>query len=353
MIPSLIFALQTMTLEEKAGQVLMVGFKGNVPNEEALTLIQDTKVGGIIYYNWSNDLGSPEQVKTLSAGLQDLAGDIPLLIAADQEGGKVARLKNGFTLSPGNEAIAAVGDPNVAEQMAFVMGCEMHDVGVNMNLAPVVDINSNPNNPIIGSRSFGNNPDTVSIFGQKAVDGYKKAHVITTLKHFPGHGDVEVDSHLDLPIINKSLEELERVELVPFIHLSASADAMMMAHLLVPALDAENCSSLSEKTISYLRKDVGFEGLIITDSLVMEGVLKQCLTVDEAAIRALNAGNDMLIIGGKLLIGQDKVELTSKDIQRIHRSIIEAVRTNRLPESRLDAAVTKILHLKQKLAKDA
>ncbi len=344
--------LQTMTVEEKVGQVLMVQFYGKVANDDARTLILDTKVGGIIYYNWANELSSPEQVRTLSASLQNLTQEnrlpIPLLIAIDQEGGKVTRLKNGFTLSPGNEALGMTGDPTLAEEMAFIMGLEMHAVGVNMNLAPVVDVNSNPKNPIIGSRSFGNNPETVSAFGQKALDGYKNAYIITTLKHFPGHGDVEVDSHLDLPTINKSIEELEQVELLPFARLASSADAIMTAHLFVPALDAENCSTVSEKTISYLRNKIGFDGLIITDSLVMQGVLKRCLTVDEAAIQALNAGNDMLILGGKQLIGENKkLELKAEDIQRIHNSLVTAVKTNRISEERLNEAVTKILKIKE------
>jgi beta-N-acetylhexosaminidase len=345
--------IQTMTLEEKVGQLLMVNFHGEVANNEAKTLIQDTKVGGIIYYNWSNGLSSPEQVQDLSFGLQKLTQNnripIPLFIAVDQEGGVVARLNNGFTTFPGNRALGETHDPNLAEMAAFSIGQELQAVGVNMNFAPVVDVNINPRNPIIGVRSFGDDPETVLTFGEKALHGYRQANIIASLKHFPGHGDVEIDSHEDLPIIHKSMKELEQVELLPFAKLASSSDMIMTAHLLVPALDKENCSTLSEKTLAYLKNTIGFKGVIITDSLVMEGVLKKCHTVDEAAIQALNAGCDILLLGGKQLIGgHANLALTVSDIHRIHGSIVNAVKSDRISEARLNQAVEKILRLKKR-----
>ena len=343
--------LKNMSLEEKVGQLLMVHFHGETINEDARILVQDTKVGGIIYYNWSNGLSSPEQVQTLSAGLQELTKgnhkSIPLLIAADQEGGVVARLQSGFTRFPGNRALGETDDPNLAKEAALAMGEELLAVGINMNLSPVVDVNSNPRNPVIGVRSFGDNPETVIAFGEKSLSGFKQAHVIATLKHFPGYGDVDVDPHKDLPVIYKSKENLEKVELLPFAKLASSADAIMTAHILVPALDAENCSTLSEKTLKYLRDVIGFQGVIVTDSLVMDGVLKKCHSVDEASIMALNAGCDILILGGKLLIGEHtRVELTTADIQRIHGSIVKAVKSGLVSEVKLDEAVERILKLK-------
>lgn len=345
--------IQTMTLEEKVGQLLMVHFHGEVVNEDARTLIHDTKVGGIIYYNWSNGLNSPEQVQNLSFGLQKLTQDnrlpIPLFIAVDQEGGVVARLDNGFTVFPGNRALGETRDPNLAQMAALSMGQELQAVGVNMNFAPVVDININPRNPIIGVRSFGDHPETVLTFGAKALHGYKQANIIASLKHFPGHGDVEIDSHEDLPIVHKSMKELEQVELLPFAKLALSTDMIMTGHLLVPALDKEHCSTLSEKTLTYLKNTIGFEGVIITDSLVMEGVLKKCHTIDEAAIQALNAGCDILLLGGMQLIGEHvNLELTVSDIQRIHCSIVCAVKSGRVSETRLNKAVEKILRLKER-----
>lgn len=342
-----------MTIEEKVGQVMMVHFQGEAVNEDARTLIQGTKVGGIIYYNWSNGLNSPQQVRMLSFDLQKLTesnkNPIPLLIAVDQEGGVVSRLKHGFTEFPGNRALGETGDPNLAEIAAQMMSRELQDVGVNMNLAPVVDINCNPKNPAIGIRSFGDDPETVLLFVESTLKGYAQNHLISTLKHFPGHGDVTVDSHENLPVIRKPIQELEQMELLPFTKLADKADAIMTAHLLVTALDQENCSTLSEKTLSYLKNTIGFKGVIITDSLLMKGVLKKCHTVDEAAIKALNAGCDILLLGGKQLIeGNTDLELSVKDVQRIHSSIVNAVKKGRVPEARLNDAVRKILKLKER-----
>ncbi len=340
-----------MTLEEKVGQLLMVHFNGEVANEDARFLIQETQVGGIIYYNWSNGLTSPEQVCNLSLGLQELAQEnrlsIPLVIAVDQEGGKVTRLREGFTELLGNSSLGETGDPGLARESALIAGKELRAVGITLNLAPVVDVNVNPQNPVIGARSFSHDPQVVADFGKAALEGYRESGISACLKHFPGHGDVTVDSHQDLPIVSKSMKELEEVELFPFAKLSSTADAIMTAHLLVPVFDEENCSTLSAKTLSYLRDTLLFEGVIITDSLVMEGVLKKCKTVDEAAIQALNAGCDLLLLGGKQLVGEDRcLELTPKDIQRIHRSLMDAVKSGRIQEGRVDEAVEKILKLK-------
>lgn len=342
-----------MSLEEKVGQLLMVNFHGERVNDDAKILVQEIKVGGIIYYNWANGLTSPEQIQMLSDGLQDLTKNnriaVPLLIATDQEGGVVSRLQSGFTSFPGNRALGETKDPLLAKAAAFAMGEELQAVGINMNLAPVVDINSNPRNPVIGVRSFGESAKTVIAFGKQALLGFKQAHVLTTLKHFPGHGDVSIDSHEDLPVIHSSKQELEKVELLPFAKLASSADAIMTAHILVPALDPDNCSTLSEKTLNYLREVIGFQGVILSDSLAMNGVLKKCHSIDEAAIMALQAGCDMLILGGKFLIdGDTKCELSATLVRRIHSSIVGAVKSGRLSECKINEAVQRVLKLKER-----
>lgn len=346
------YSMEHMTLEEKVGQLFIVHFHGDSTNEDSKTLIHDVKVGGIIYYNWANGLTSPQQVQDLSFGLQELVRNtsaaIPLFIAVDQEGGIVSRLNKGFTVFPGNRALGETQDPDLAQAAAYAMGQELQAVGVNMNFAPVVDVNSNLKNPIIGIRAFSNKPEIVAAFGEKSLAGYKQAHIITSLKHFPGHGDVEIDSHEDLPVINKTLQELEHCELVPFAQLAPCADMIMTAHLLVPALDKERCSTVSEKTLSYLKNSLNFTGVIITDSLTMQGVLKKSTSIDEAAIQALNAGCDILLLGGKQLIGNTYLELTVEDIKRIHRSIVNAVKNNQVSQERLDQAVKKILTLKKR-----
>ncbi len=346
-------SLKEMTLEEKVGQLLMVHFHGDDINEDAKKLVQNVHVGGIIYYNWSNDLNSPQQIRNLSLHLQELAiknrFPIPLLIAVDQEGGVVNRLTNGFTIFPGNKALAMTGDLKLGELSAFAMGQELRAVGVNLNLSPVVDINNHFASSVIGIRSFGYSVDKVISFAKNSMLGYGRAGIITSLKHFPGHGHVKVDSHEDLPVLNKSLEQLENMEFVPFGELASQADIIMTAHIMVPAFDSKNCTTLSKDTLSYLRRELGFEGVIMTDSLVMEGLLKNCSSIDEAAIRALNAGCDILLLGGKKMMGSvANLELTVADVQRIHAAIVNAVRKGIVSESRLNEAVQRILDLKKR-----
>lgn len=344
--------IQNMSLEEKVGQLLIAHFHGEMINKDAKTLVQKTKVGGIIYYSWSNGLNSLKQVQNLSRGLQELAKEnripVPLFIATDQEGGAVTRLSGEFTAWPGNRALAMAGDLDLAEACILAMALELNAGGINMNFSPVVDVANNPRNPVIGIRAFGTSAETVSAFGKQVVEGYKQRHIIATLKHFPGLGDVTVDPHEGLPILSKSLEELEKVELVPFRKLAPSVDAIMTAHVLVPAFDEKSCATLSEKTLNYLKNQMEFKGLIIADSLAMQGVLKRCHTVEEAAIQALNAGCDMLILGGRQLLGEHiGFELTPLDIQNIHHAILSAVKSGHISETRVDEAVKKILHLKE------
>ncbi len=331
----------------------MVHFNGETANEDAETLVQKVHVGGVIYYNWANGLHSPKQVSHLSLGLQKLASRnrlaIPLFIAVDQEGGVVARLERGFTVFPGNKALGMTGDPGLAEQSALAIGQECSVVGVNMNLSPVVDVNNNPRNPVIGIRSFGDTTETVISFAKRAMQGYQKAGIVSCLKHFPGHGDVEVDSHEVLPVIQKSKRQLEQVELLPFSELAAQADAIMTAHIIVPAIDSANCATLSTDVLNVLRQEIGFKGVIIADSLVMEGVLKNASSVDDVAIRAFNAGCDILMLGGKQLTGAHaSLELKTADVERIHTSLVNAVKNGLISEARLNEAVQRILNLKSK-----
>lgn len=346
-------AATALSIEEKVGQILMVHFHGEIANEEAKTLIQEIKVGGFIYYNWSNGLHSPTQVKNLSLSLQQLAKEndpsIPLFIAIDQEGGRVARLRNGFTSFPANQTVAEKGDPELAKKIALTIGEELSSVGINLNFAPVIDINNNPKNPIIGTRSFGSDPFTVTEFGKKALEGYRESSIIATLKHFPGHGDVVIDSHEALPVIHKSLQELEENELIPFTKLASSTEMIMTAHLLIPALDPDHCTTLSSKSLSYLKETIGFKGVIITDSLAMKGVLGSGQTIDEITIAAFNAGCDILLLGGASLVNsKPEVEFKLNDIKRIYHSLIQAVKNGRISENRLNEAVEKILKLKEK-----
>lgn len=335
-----------VTLEEKVGQLLMVHFNGEGVNEDARKLIQEVKVGGIIYYTWANGLRSPQQVQSLSEVLQELA-ETPLLIAIDQEGGNVVRLTEGFTKVPGNDVVGSSGDPSMAQAVAETIGGELRAVGINMNLAPVVDVYSDPDSPL-GPRCFSSDPETVATFGHRAIIGYHNQGVTTTLKHFPGHGGVSIDSHEDLPVLVKSLDELESLELIPFARLSPHTDAIMTAHILVPALDQVNCATLSKAILGLLREHLGFQGVIISDSLVMSGVLKCTGSVDEAAKQALIAGCDILLLGGKLFHGTNSNEVSVEDIERIKSYLVDGVRKGDIDLQRVDDAYNRVLALKKR-----
>lgn len=344
-----------LTLEAKVGQIIMAHFHGNYANENARVLLQDVGVGGIILYNFSNELQDPAQVRKLTRGLVEMSQASPTktppLIAIDQEGGIVSRLKreNKFTEFPGNRAVAMTGDSDLARKCAYAMGKEMRAVGITMNLAPVVDVDD-ASEPVIGIRSFAKTADLVTEFGGKALQGYHEAEMLTCLKHFPGIGNASLDSHLELPILNKSADELIEAELQPFFALAKDTDAIMSAHVLIPQIDGKYCATLSEKILNgIVRKKLHFKGAIISDSLVMQAVLKNCDgSLKEAAILALKAGCDLLILGGKQLVRTSEQELGVQDIQQIYLAIVDAVKEGRISEDRLNTAVSRILKMKEK-----
>ncbi len=313
--------LVTLGLEEKVGQMLMTHFH---TIEDAKKLIEEAHIGGVIYYNWSNDLSSPEKVKETSENLQRLAS-IPLLIAIDQEGGIVARLKEGFTTFPGARLLGLTDDPDLAKDIALAMGQEMRSVGINLNLAPVVDIAETVKSSLL-RRSFGNSPEKVVLFAEKVLEGFRESGLFSCLKHFPGHGSVENDSHYTLPVQKKTKDELLKSDLVPFSLLAKHADTIMTGHIMVPELDGEKCGTLSFNILGLLRKKIGFDGVIITDSLVMKGVLEQADSVLDAAIQSIQAGADIILLGGKQLNTEGELELTATDVCNIHQGILAAVR---------------------------
>lgn len=344
-----------LTLEEKVGQLLVVHFNGTAANEDVRRLIEEAHVGGFIYYNWSNGLDSPSQVKQLSQGLQAMASKkhrgVPLFIAVDQEGGPVRRLTTGFTGFPSNAALGRTGCVEYAEKMALAMGKELMAVGVNVNFAPVVDVNVNKDNPVIGVRSFGKSVDDVVSFGEAALKGYREAKVISCLKHFPGHGDVSVDPHGGLPAVNKRKDELSQVELMPFQQLGKKADMIMTAHVMLPKVDQRKCATCSFIILDgILRKGMRYQGVIISDSLVMQGVLdNNAGKIENVVVNSFIAGCDLLLLGGKqLLASQDGYELSIDEVMRIHRHLVNNVKNGRIKEDRLNASVKRILQLKSK-----
>lgn len=325
--------LTKLTLEQKIGQLLILGIEDNTSTVSADTkqLIAEQGIGNIMLFK--RNIISEQQLNELTSELKKLpANNVPLWIAIDQEGGKVNRLPEKF---PSASELAEQNDTSVTEATGDLMGSTLEQLNIDVDFAPVLDINSNPKNPVIGSRAFGSTAESVITHSTAMLNGLGK-HVITVGKHFPGHGDTSVDSHISLPTINKSWEELEQLELIPFRSaIENNIDAIMVGHLFLPELDATYPASLSETIIShYLRDMLDFKGLIITDDLVMGGITEQ-YKITDAAVRALQAGNTMLIIGH---------EPEQQKLVRDH--LIEAVKQGVLDEALIDEKVRLVLLMK-------
>ena len=355
--------LQSMTLEEKVGQLFFSFFYGEELDSATREMIQETKLGNIMYYSWANGLKKPEQVKKLSKQVQTVMIDsvgVPALIAIDQEGGKVFRLGGDFTSFPGNRVLAATGNPELAREVGLAMAQEARAVGIAVNLAPVVDINSNPNNPVIGVRSFGDTPAVVIRFAHALIQGMHEGGVYVTLKHFPGHGNTDVDSHRGLPILRCTKESLYKNELLPFKELHKEADLIMTSHIFFPQIDPIYPASLSPLFLKdILRHEIGFEGIVISDSLVMQGIVPKQGSFEEAfqgisnaAIRAFQAGSDCLILG-RLEWATFPDAMTPERNQRMTQRVLscftQAVREGKVSEKQVDESVRRILCLKRKV----
>ncbi|GAA0921458.1 glycoside hydrolase family 3 protein [Streptomyces thermoalcalitolerans] len=366
--------ISRMTLEEKVGQLFVMrvyGHSATAPDQAdidanlkeigvrtAAELIARYRVGGIIYFSWAHNIRDPHQVADLSNGLQRASlaqpRGLPLLIATDQEHGAVCRVGRPATLFPGAMAIGAgekgqaalprkggkgrAGDSTAdARTLGRIAGAELRALGINQNYSPVADVNVNPANPVIGVRSFGADPDAVARLVAAEVKGYQESRVAATAKHFPGHGDTDVDSHYGFPVITHSRELWETLDAVPFrAAIRAGIDSIMTAHLQFPALDdSGDPATLSHPVLTgILRGELGYDGVVVTDSLGMEGVRTK-YGDDRVPVLALKAGVDQL--------------LNPPSLEVAWNAVLKAVRDGELTEARLDASLLRILRLKAKL----
>jgi beta-N-acetylhexosaminidase len=338
--------MSRMTLEEKVGQLFLVFFTGPELSPALREMINQYHIGGIVLFAISDNIRSTSQVARLINDTQNEAAThgagVPLLVAIDQEGGPIVRLTQGATVFPSNMAVGATGSIEDARLMAEVTAAELEALGINMNLAPVMDVNNNPDNPIIGVRSFGSSPDQVAQLGVAMIQTYKANGVIATAKHFPGHGDTAVDSHLSLPVIPHDLNHLEAVELAPFrAAIGAGVDAIMTAHVLIPAIEANSRlpATLSSKVLQGLLRDkLGYQGLIVSDSMGM-GAIDQMYGVTEATAMAFQAGDDILAFGA------DPTHSPAEQRPAYER-VLALVRSGMIPSGRLDESVRRILLVK-------
>jgi beta-N-acetylhexosaminidase len=332
--------IEQLSLAEKIGQMFACGLHGTEPSQEIIDVIQNYHIGGIIYFRRNIDTAA--QVGNLSHGLQKIAkqhSDIPLFISIDQEGGMVARIDREITLSPGNMALGATRDIEGVFEAAIISGKELRTMGINMNFAPCIDINNNPLNPVIGVRSYGENAELVKEMGQAAIRGFQESGVSATVKHFPGHGDTDTDSHLGLPSINHDMQRLEELELVPFQGaIEEGVDAIMTSHVVFPAIESSGVpATLSHHVLTgLLRKKLGYKGLVVTDCLEMSAI-SEGIGTDEGAVRAVEAGADLILISH-----------TYERQTNAIKALIQAVESGRISEQRIHESVERILHLKNK-----
>lgn len=331
--------LSTMTLDEKVGQLFQVRFDGDIITSAMRQTITDQHIGGVIYFQYNGNLNDPVRSAQFSNDLQAAAigpdgTDIPLLISMDQEGGRVIRITGGAE-GPGNMGIGASRSADMSYLMGSLFGSEIKAVGANMDLAPDLDVNNNAANPVIGVRSFGERPGLVSEMGIAYTDGLHSAGIIATGKHFPGHGDTNVDSHSGLPVVTYDFATLDTIHGRPFREAIANGlDCIMTAHIVVTCLDPVRPATLSPQVMDgYLRGNLGFDGVVMTDSMGMAGV-NAGYTVSEASVMAIKAGVDLLSL--------------SPDLTTALGAIKAAVLSGEIPQSRIDQAVTRILRLKHK-----
>ena len=280
----------------RVGQRFMVGFDGLEPSPDVKRLIADFGVGSVILF--ARNVDRPEQVADLVRELQGIARDadhdLPLLIAVDQEGGRVQRLRGPWTVWPPLRAVGRAGSEEMAREMGRAIALELVACGIRCNFAPVVDVDSNPRNPVIGDRSFGDDPELVGRLGRAMIEGLQGMGVAACAKHFPGHGDTDVDSHFDLPAVDHPLARLQDVELRPFRRaIDGGVATVMTAHVLVRELDPELPATLSPRVIDgLLRRELKFEGVIVSDDLEMQAVSRGWGVA--ASVLAAKAGCDLL-----------------------------------------------------------
>jgi beta-N-acetylhexosaminidase len=338
-----------LTLDQKVGQMMMVGIAGPSLDESAKAGIETDHFGNVAFLG--RNMTSLAQTRALANELQEAALEfndgIGMLVAADLEGGAVWRVPPEVPAFPSALAVARTGSSQIAMEAGAAVGNLALAMGLNMDLAPVLDVNDSPGNLVIGDRSYGSEPEFVAAFGEGFLRGLMDAGVIPTGKHFPGHGSTVSDPHVELPVVDHDADRIQAVELVPFRRaIEAGLPAVMTAHVYYPALSgpAPVPATLSQEIVTGLLRDsLGFDGVVISDDFSM-GAITGKFDVVDAAIRAVNAGVDIILVAGPV----DATETELLDMQMaIHDGIVQAVRDGQVTEETVDSAVARILALKR------
>jgi len=329
-----------LSLEDKVGQLMMVGFAGTGVDASVESLVRGRRVGGLCLFK--RNIVSGEQVARLNDDLRRLLADgIPPFVALDQEGGNVVRVRDDVVVLPGNMALGATRSAELAYAAGRAQGKDLKRLGFNMNLAPVLDVNLNPRNPVIGIRSYGDSVPLVAELGRAFVRGQQDAGLVTVAKHFPGHGDTTTDSHLTLPRLPHDLERLRQVELVPFrAFAQAGLASLMTAHVLFDALDPGVPATMSQRVLQgVLREELGFDGVLVSDDLEMKAIADH-YSVEEATVQGTLAGVDLFLVCHRADVQRRAIEALVKAVEsgRVpHQRVLEAHR-------RLDALCARFAH---------
>lgn len=327
----------TRSLEDKIGQMLLVGFQGLEAPDYILDWLREGCIGGVILFG--RNVESPEQVARMTQQIHETA-KYPALVAIDQEGGAVARLREGFTESPGAMALSATGNEKLTERMAHILGEEMKALGINWTYAPAVDISYNIDNPTVGTRSFGNDKEQVAMMTAATVRGFQTGGVAATAKHFPGLGNTAVDTHKELAVVDTSVEQVVINDLIPYqAAMQAGLASIMTTHTKFTALDTEYPATLSPVIVKrLLREELGFDGTVCTDCMEMKAITKH-YSAGESAVLAALAGIDVILFSH-----------TRTMQEAAYDGLLEAAQSGRIPIETIDTANERIAKLKEQFA---
>ena len=336
-------------IRREIGQLLIGSLPGTTIPPELRSLAREFQLGGVILF--ARNIEEPEQVAELSQDVQSLATETPLWVSVDQEGGRVARLRAPFTEWPPMATLGRSGDAVLAGRFAAALATELRAVGITLDYAPVLDIHTNPKNPVIGDRALAEDAATVGALGSAIIAGLQENGVAACGKHFPGHGDTSTDSHLELPVVEHPPDRIRRVEFVPFRDaIRADVAFMMTAHVLVPSLDEEKPATLSPRIVrGLLREELCYEGVILSDDLEMEALAKTYAPA-ESAVEAIAAGCDGVLVcrNTPALRANPKDRSRDIDVQaEVLEALVHAVEDGRIPFKRVEDALKR-----QRLAKE-
>ena len=325
------------TLRREIGQLLIAGFNGHHLTPEMRALAREFGLGGVILF--ARNVAEPEQVAELAFDASRLTPDLPCWVSVDQEGGRVARLKKPFTEWPPMATLGRSGDVRLAERFARALAAELKSVGITLDYAPVLDVHTNPKNPVIGDRALAEQADLVGRLGAAIVRALQAEGIAACGKHFPGHGDTSTDSHVELPLVEHPPERLRDTEFAPFrAAIDAGVATIMTAHVLVPSLDEKRPASLSPRIVhELLREELKFEGVILSDDLEMKAVAAE-FAVPSAAVMAIQAGCDGVLICS----GDHDTQAAALE------AIIHAVEEERMPLARVEDALTRQRRAKER-----